>query len=268
AVCYAAGLAAAGLRPVVAIYSTFLQRAYDQIVHDVCLQGLPVVFALDRAGLVGEDGPTHHGVFDLSYLRHIPGIVVMAPADENEFVDMLHASLGYGRPVAIRYPRGAGAGAVVQPERRPVPLGSGRVLQEGRDVVLLAVGRGVQLAREAAEHLEAVGVAAALADGRFVKPLDGELLARLVRGCPRLVTVEDNVVQGGFGAAVLEALAEQHLQAEVEVVGIPDRFVEHGSVPQLQQALGLDGRSLAVRVLQRWPHLERGVLRVVRRGEN
>ena len=243
AVCYAAGLAAAGLRPVVAIYSTFLQRAYDQIVHDVALQGLPVVLALDRAGLVGDDGPTHHGAFDLSYLRHVPGLTVMAPADGEDLRRMLAFALSLPGPAALRYPRG-----VAPPARGETPElvpGKARLLREGGDCALVAVGTMLGPCLAAAELLAARGVQCAVADARFVKPLDEALLCRLATEVGRLVTVEENALAGGFGSAVAELLADHGLQhCRLARLGLPDAFVEQGERDELLAGLGLDAEGL------------------------
>lgn len=268
AVTLAAGMARMGLRPVVAIYSTFLQRAYDQIVHDVCLQNLPVIFAIDRAGLVGEDGPTHHGVFDLSYLRHIPNLVIMAPADENELMDMLDSALTYDGPVAIRYPRGSGEGVPLSDIRTFIPPGRARVLEEGRDILFLAVGRGVGLASRAARELEERGINATVVDVRFVKPLDNQLLPELLKNFKRVVTVEDNALQGGFGGAILEMVSERGYSTSILRIGIPDRFIPHGNTDVLFESLGMDAMSLAERVMVRWPELARpGTWRLLKFGE-
>jgi 1-deoxy-D-xylulose-5-phosphate synthase len=268
AVTMAAGMARMGLCPVVAIYSTFLQRAYDQIIHDVCLQNLPVIFAVDRAGLVGEDGPTHHGVFDISYLRNIPNLTVMAPADENELADMLHSAFSYQSPVAIRYPRGAGEGVEVKTRRNFIPSGRGRVLTEGRDLLFLGLGKGVGTAWRASRILEEQGVRAAVADARFVKPLDMQLLSQLLGRFKRVVTIEDNVLHGGFGAAVLEAASELGYSPQVLRIGIPDKFVEHGKVDVLLENLQIDSPSVARKVIEHWPELGRlAGWRLLRFGE-
>jgi 1-deoxy-D-xylulose-5-phosphate synthase len=240
---------------VVAIYSTFLQRAFDQIIHDVALQHLHVVFALDRGGLVGADGPTHHGAFDLSYLRMVPELVLMAPKDENELRDMLYTAVEYRKgPIAVRYPRGSGAGVPLKTGFDLVPIGKGEILREGGDVALLAVGAMVQPALAAAELLAADGISCLVANMRFVKPLDTALLADLARRFPHLVTLEDNVVTGGFGSAVAEALQGTGTSApQVTMLGIPDKFVEHGTPQELYADLGLDpqGITCAVRRLLR-----------------
>jgi len=243
AVTFAAGLAAAGLRPVVAVYSTFLQRAYDQALHDVCLQNLPVTLAVDRAGLVGEDGPTHHGAFDLSYLRHLPNMVVMAPRDGEQLAAMLGTALASDGPAAIRYPRAA-AGFPDQLESR-IAVGAGERLREGTDVGIIAVGSMVGPALEAAEMLAAEGISAAVADARFVKPLDAKLVVDLAQRCGALVTVEENAIAGGFGSAVLEALQEHGVAVPVRRLGLPDRFIEHGPRAALLEMIGLTAAGIA-----------------------
>ncbi len=248
AVTFAAGLACEGYRPVVAIYSTFLQRGYDQIEHDVCLQKLPVTFCLDRAGLVGEDGPTHHGVFDYSYLRMIPNMTVMAPADENELQHMLRTSLTMSGPSSIRYPRGTGVGIAMDPEPKTLPLGKGVRLKDGSQVTLLAVGNRVHPALEAACALDDLGVSTGVVNMRFVKPLDETLLKECAARTPKLVTIEDNVLQGGFGSAVLETLGSA--RADVLRLGLPDAFVEHGAPHLLYDAVGLSGPKIAARVAE------------------
>ncbi|MBW2984712.1 1-deoxy-D-xylulose-5-phosphate synthase [Candidatus Woesearchaeota archaeon] len=239
AVTFAAGLAKNGYKPVCAIYSTFLQRAYDQIVHDVCLQNLPVIFAVDRAGLVGEDGPTHHGSFDLSYLRHIPNMTVMAPKDENELGHMLRTALDIDGPVAIRYPRGAGLGVAVENPYHPIEFGKAEVIQEGKDLAILAVGSCVDAASKAAEKLDKKKISAAVINARFVKPLDQKLILSLAKKHGNLITVEENALEGGFGSAVLELLEKHKIDAKVSRIGIPDEFIEHGSMPVLRKEIGL-----------------------------
>jgi 1-deoxy-D-xylulose-5-phosphate synthase len=240
AVTFAAGMAAEGFRPVVAIYSTFLQRAYDQVLHDVCLERLPVILALDRGGLVGEDGATHHGIFDYSYLRSLPNMVVMAPRDENELRRMMLTALQHDGPIAFRYPRGAAVGCPLDTAVTPVPIGKAEVLKEGGDVVLLAVGASVVEALKAHGLLADQGVQATVVDCRFVKPLDAERITDLACRIPRIVTVEENVRQGGFGSAVLEALNDAGLfSVAVERIGLPDAFVEHGPQALLRAKYGL-----------------------------
>jgi 1-deoxy-D-xylulose-5-phosphate synthase len=226
---------------VVAIYSTFLQRAYDQILHDVCLEGHPVVFAMDRGGIVGEDGPTHQGLFDLSYLRSLPNMVVMAPKDENELRHMLGTAVKHSGPIAFRYPRGYGAGVLIDDEIRVLPIGKGEVLTKGNDVVILAIGVTVASALEAAKQLEDESISATVVNCRFVKPLDDELLIRLAREIPNIVTVEENVLQGGFGSAVVECLMDAGItNSRVVRIGIPDTYVEHGSQKILRSKYGID----------------------------
>ena len=240
AVTFAAGLAVDGMKPVLAIYSTFLQRAYDQLIHDVAIQNLPVVFALDRGGLVGADGPTHHGAFDLSYLRCIPNLTVMAPCDENECRQMLYTAFTLEGPAAVRYPRGAGPGAEVLAEMTALPIGRGEVRREGKRVAILAFGSVVKAALDAGAELNAT-----VANMRFVKPLDRELLLRLATTHELLVTVEENVVAGGAGAAVMEALAAEGFAIPVLQLGLPDYFVEHGDPQQLLADCGLDREGIA-----------------------
>jgi 1-deoxy-D-xylulose-5-phosphate synthase len=247
AVTFAAGLAAEGLRPVVAVYSTFLQRGYDQIVHDVALPHLPVTLALDRAGLVGEDGPTHHGAFDLCYLRHIPGLVVMAPSDLTELGAMLRTGLELGAPAAIRYPRGEGANAPVG-EVEALPVGKADLLRPGDAVVLLALGTMVAPALAAAELLAGQGLEAAVVNARFVKPLDTELICDLARDCGRVVTIEENAAAGGFGSAVVEMLQPRGLSIPTLLLGLPDRFVEHGKRQKLLADIGLEPHAIAATV--------------------
>lgn len=228
AVTFAAGLALEGMRPVVAIYSTFLQRALDQIIHDVCLQDLAVTFAIDRGGVVGDDGPTHHGTFDLSFLRFIPNLVLMAPKDENELRHMLHTAILHPGPAAIRYPRGAGEGVDLSPDLSVLTIGKGELLREGGDLLLLPVGNRVYPALEAAAGLEKIGIHAAVINPRFIKPLDKELITEWAVKTGRVVTIEDNVRKGGWGSAVLELLARQLSRVDVRVLGYPDKFIEHG----------------------------------------
>ncbi|HSN20495.1 MAG TPA: 1-deoxy-D-xylulose-5-phosphate synthase [Usitatibacter sp.] len=252
AVTFAAGLAVEGLKPVVAIYSTFLQRGYDQFIHDVALQNLPVVFALDRAGLVGADGPTHHGAFDFSYLRCIPNVTVMAPADENECRQMLYTAFTLDAPSAVRYPRGSGPGVEVQAEMKALAIGRGEVRREGKRIAILAFGSMLRPALEAAGDLNAT-----VANMRFVKPLDRDLVFRLATSHELVVTVEENVVAGGAGSAVEEALADVGLAVPVLALGLPDRFVEHGDHAQLLADCGLDASGIAKSVRERLGRAER-----------
>ena len=241
AVTFAAGLATEGFRPVVAIYSTFLQRAYDQILHDVCIERLRVVFAVDRGGIVGEDGPTHQGLFDLSYLRSLPNMVVMAPKDENELRQMLATALQHDGPVAIRYPRGTAVGVALESPVAALPVGKAELLKDGDDVAILALGRCVSEGLKAHARLAERGVRATVVNCRFVKPIDVDLIAGVARRVPRIITVEENVRQGGFGSAVLEALNDQGItHVAVERLGVPDIFVEHGSPDVLRAKYGLD----------------------------
>ena len=251
AVTMAAGMAAAGAHPVVALYSTFAQRAYDQIVHDVCLQKLPVTLCLDRAGLVGADGPTHHGVFDYSYLRHIPGMVVMAPKDENELRDMLYTAVKYNGPAAVRYPRGSATGAALSEGFRQLEIGKAELLSgDGRGVVLLAVGSMVKQAVEAARLLNMANIKATVVNMRFVKPLDTAMLGWLLERQPELlVTLEENALAGGFGSAVLEFMADAEKRCRVLRFGIEDKFIEHGSCPQLLEKCGLMPQQIADRII-------------------
>ena len=258
AVLLASGMALQGAKPVCAIYSTFLQRAYDQIIHDVCLQRLDVTFAMDRAGLVGDDGPTHHGAFDVSYFRPIPHVVVMAPRDEAMLVHMLHTAVAHEGPAALRYPRGAGEGAKLPKKPKLIPIGTGEILDEGERVALLGYGYGVAIAREAAAILAGHGLKATVADARFAKPIDAALAEGLARGHDLVVTIEENVLPGGFGSAVLEHLEDAFAESPAERarvlrVGLPDRYVTHGKPALLRAEAGLTGESVAERVLAALP---------------
>jgi 1-deoxy-D-xylulose-5-phosphate synthase len=245
AVTFAGGLASEGMRPVATIYSTFLQRAYDQVLHDVCIQKLPVVFALDRSGVVGEDGETHQGLFDLSFLRHLPNLVVMAPKDENELRDMLFTAVEHPGPIALRYPRGRGVGVAFSSTLSKVPIGKAEVLREGEDLLILALGASVYPALDAAKELDKQGFSATVVNARFVKPLDEHLILSLAAKHGRVLTVEENVLAGGFGSAVLELLADQNLSGiTVKRLGIPDIFVEHGTQDILRKKYGLDAHGI------------------------
>ncbi|WP_028293677.1 1-deoxy-D-xylulose-5-phosphate synthase [Oceanobacter kriegii] len=251
AVTLAAGLACEGSKPVVAIYSTFLQRAYDQLIHDVALQNLDVLFAIDRAGLVGEDGPTHHGAYDLSYLRCIPNLVVMTPSDENECRQMLYTGYQFEGPAAVRYPRGSGTGAVPENTMRSLPMGKGRMMREsaaeaGKRVAILAFGAPLANALQVAESLDA-----SVADMRFVKPIDHQLIAELAANHDLLVTLEENATMGGAGSAVLESMAEQGIACPVLLRGIPDRYIEHASPARQWQDIQLDTEQLLAAIEQR-----------------
>ncbi len=260
AVVFAAGMATKGYRPVCAIYSTFLQRAFDPIVHDVCLQKLPVLFCMDRAGLSGDDGPTHHGLFDIGYLRGIPEMVLMAPKDEDEMADMMKTALELPGPSAIRYPRGAVAGVVRKTEPQAIPVGKAEVLKDGSDVAILGLGPMIALARELAERLEYIGYSAAVINPRFVKPLDLEVLEQYSRRVAAFVTFEDHVKMGGFGSAVMEALEEMGSTVPVVRIGWPDKFIEHGKVAELRARHGLTVDEAQAQVL---PLLARRVRRTL-----
>jgi 1-deoxy-D-xylulose-5-phosphate synthase len=245
-VTFAAGLAAEGFKPVFAVYSSFLQRAYDQVFHDVCLQNLPVVFAIDRAGVVGSDGPTHHGVFDLSYLRHLPNMTLMAPKDENELQHMIQTALDHDGPVAVRYPRGNGVGVPLDQTFRKLPVGRGEVLRNGSDGAVIAIGTMVHPALDAAALLAAEGIDLTVVNARFVKPLDRELLLTMAASKGQIFTVEENALQGGFGTAVMELFEEEDLEGVAVVrFGYPDRYLEQGEQHDLRAACGLDAAGIA-----------------------
>lgn len=245
AVTFAAGLATQGFVPVVAIYSTFLQRALDQVIHDVCLQNLPVIFAIDRAGIVGEDGRTHQGAFDLSFLRFIPNLVLAAPKDENELQHLLYTAVKAKRPFAIRYPRGTGTGVPMDTNRHEIPVGQAEIIREGADIGILAVGVSVAPALEAAQRLAEKGIESTVVNARFIKPLDSSLIQDVARRTKRLATVEENAVQGGFGSAVAELLdGSQIPDVRLKCIGVPDVFVEHGSPKTLRAQYGLDATGI------------------------
>ena len=253
AVTMAAAMALDGYKPVVAIYSTFLQRAYDQVMHDVALQNAPVVFCLDRAGLVGDDGPTHHGIFDISYLRHIPNMVCMAPKDENELRHMLYSALSYDCPVAVRYPRGEGLGVPMDEALQILPLGKAEVLQEGSRITLLALGSMVHIAQEAAARIsEETGITPTVINARFAKPLDAETILRYAAQDTLLVTLEEHAVTGGFGSAVLELFNQHGMDTRnVMTIGIADSFVQHGNTARLKEMQGLDTDSIVAKIKER-----------------
>lgn len=258
AVIMAGGMAKAGLKPIVAIYSTFLQRSFDQIIHDVALQKLPVTICIDRAGLVGDDGKTHQGIFDITYMRIAPGMTVGAPQDENELQHMLFTAINSGKPFAVRYPRGVALGVELDTELKTIPIGKGEILEEGRDLTLLAYGSMVSVARQAAQELARGGVSCGVANARFAKPLDLDLLRRLAAATPRILTLEEHLRIGGFGAGVLEAFHAEGLPTEgLKVHAIPDMFVEHS--PQLQQRhnLKLDVEGIVETVFSLYPDLSR-----------
>jgi 1-deoxy-D-xylulose-5-phosphate synthase len=251
AILFASGLALQGVKPVAAIYSTFLQRAYDQIVHDVCLQNLNVVFVMDRAGLVGDDGPTHHGAFDIAYLRCLPNMVLMAPRDEAMLVHMLHTAVTYdGGPIALRYPRGNAVGVPLPDKPTAIPIGTGEILREGKRVALIGYGTGVGKAMEAADLLAEHGIEPTVADARFAKPIDAGLMAQLAAEHDLLVTVEEGVLAGGFGSAVWETLSDAGTMARILRVGLPDRFVTHGKPNLLHEEVGFTGQRIAERVVE------------------
>ena len=247
AVTFAAGLACEGMKPVVAIYSTFLQRAYDQVIHDVVLQNLPVVFAIDRAGLVGADGPTHAGSFDFSFLRCLPNTTIMAPADENECRQMLFTAFSLNSPSAVRYPRGSGPGVAIEPTMRAVPVGKGEIRRDGRRIALLAFGSMLKPALDAAEELNAT-----VANMRFVKPLDNELVMKLALSHDLLVTIEENTIQGGAGSAVVESLLKQNVTTNVMQLGLPDCFIDHGDPAAMLVECGLDKAGIVAAVTERF----------------
>lgn len=247
---FAAGLAAGGVKPIVALYSTFAQRCYDQILHDICLQKLPVVFALDRAGLVGEDGPTHHGVFDLSFLRDIPNLILAAPADENEMQHMLKTAFDAKAPFVLRYPRGTGFGVKLDDEPQDLPIGKGVWLKKGKDATILAIGNRVHPALAAAEALKKHKIDCGVVNMRFVKPLDTQIIDEALKVSKHLVTVEDNMLAGGFGSSVAEYLADKQANFKLLRLGIGDEFVEHGKVANLFDKLGLNAGQMTDHILK------------------
>ena len=239
AVLFAAGMATKGFKPFCGIYSTFLQRGYDPIIHDVCLQNLPVVFCMDRAGLSGDDGPTHHGLFDIAYLRSVPNIMLMAPKDEDELADMLYMAMLHDGPSAVRYPRGVGLGVEVKARPAALPVGKAEIVRDGDEVAVLALGAMFDLGKKLVGALEREGLSAALINPRFIKPLDLDVIGRYARRARLLITLEDHVAKGGFGSAVLEAISEIGLSTPVVRIGWPDQFIEHGKVDQLRAKYGL-----------------------------
>jgi 1-deoxy-D-xylulose-5-phosphate synthase len=248
AVTFAAGLATQGMRPVATIYSTFLQRAYDQVIHDVCIQNLPVTFAMDRAGLVGDDGRTHHGVFDYAYLRCLPNMVVMAPKDEDELRHMLATAIAHeSGPIALRYPRGAGVGVSMLGEPHELPIGKGELIREGIDLTIAAIGSTVLPATRAAEILAESGIQAEVINARFVKPLDEALILKSVHKTGMLITVEEAMLAGGFGSALLELLAREQLEIPVDRLGLSDKFYDHADQNVLRRYAGIDAESIATR---------------------
>jgi 1-deoxy-D-xylulose-5-phosphate synthase len=254
AVTFAAGLATQGFKPVVAIYSTFLQRAFDQVIHDVCLQDLPVVFAIDRSGIVGDDGKTHQGTFDISYLMLIPNLIIAAPKDENELQHLLYTAVRANHPMTIRYPRGSGLGVDLETELHEIPIGKGEILREGEDVAILAIGTMVAPALEAANTLSQQGIEATVVNARFAKPLDAELISDIAGRIKRLVTVEENAVSGGFGNSIVEFLQQSGINdVQIKTIGIPDEFVEQGSQAVMRAKYGLDAAGIVKQVLELVP---------------
>lgn len=245
AVTFAAGMSTEGFRPVVAIYSTFLQRAYDQLLHDVCLDGHPVIFAIDRGGFVGDDGPTHHGLFDLAFLRTLPGMTIMAPRDEAQLAAMMKTAESHSGPSAIRYPRGAGTGVNVDINCPALSMGKGEILRKGRNLTLLALGRPVYEALRAAEILAEQGIDAQVVDARFLKPLDTSLLREIGMEGKPVITLEEGILTGGFGSAVLEFYGDEGISCPLRRLGVPDRFMSHGNPDDLRKACGLDAQSIA-----------------------
>jgi 1-deoxy-D-xylulose-5-phosphate synthase len=251
AVTFAAGLATRGFRPIVAIYSTFLQRAFDQIIHDVCLQDLPIVFAIDRGGIVGDDGKTHQGSFDISYLTPVPNLIVSAPKDENELQHLLYTALKSEHPMAIRYPRNSGLGVPLDTVLHPIPIGKGEILRHGEDVAILAIGATVAPALEAAQEVASYGIEATVVNARFVKPLDSKLITDLASRIKRMVTVEENAITGGFGSTVNNLIQQSgRSDVRVKIMGIPDEFVEQGTQAILRAKYSLDAKGIAQQVLE------------------
>jgi 1-deoxy-D-xylulose-5-phosphate synthase len=243
-------LATQGLQPFLAIYSTFFQRAYDMAIHDIAIQNLNVKLCMDRAGLSGDDGPTHHGLFDIGYLRHVPNWVHMQPKDEDEFVDMLWTMLHYNSgPIAIRYPRGSGTGAKIKPEPRLLEIGKAEVVQHGRDVAIFGLGAMFEIAEEAARKLEENGISVALINPRWIKPMDTGTLEFFARSVDVVCTIEDHVLHNGFGCAVMEHLHSQMINTPVVRIGWPDQFIEHGAVPILRKKHGITADALVEKVL-------------------
>ncbi len=265
AVTFAAGLATQGLIPVVAIYSTFLQRTVDQVIHDVCLQDLPVIFAIDRSGIVGDDGKTHQGTFDISYLTLIPNLIVSAPKDENELQHLLYTAVKSEHPMAIRYPRSPGLGVELDTELHTIPTGKGEILRHGEDIAILAIGATVAPALEAAQELASKGIEATVVNARFAKPLDAELITSLASRIKRIVTVEENTLSGGFGSSVVSLLQKSAISdIQVRSIGIPDEFVEQGTQAMLRSKYSLDANGIVREVLNLLPHLDPNPLLIVK----
>jgi 1-deoxy-D-xylulose-5-phosphate synthase len=247
---FACGLATQGLKPFLTIYSTFMQRAYDMTIHDIAIQKLNVALCMDRAGLSGDDGPTHHGLFDIGYLRHIPNWLHMQPKDEDEFVDMLWTMAHYNSgPIAIRYPRGAGPGAQIKPQPKLLEIGKAEVVQHGRDVAIFGLGNMFEVAEEAARKLEEKGISVALINPRWIKPIDTGTLEFFARSAEVICTIEDHVLHNGFGCAVMEYLHSQMINTPVVRIGWPDEFIEHGTIPILRKKHGITADALVEKVL-------------------
>jgi 1-deoxy-D-xylulose-5-phosphate synthase len=256
AVTLAAGLATQGFIPIVAIYSTFLQRSYDQIVNDVSIMRLPVIFAVDRAGIVGDDGKTHQGAFDVSFLRSVPNMIVSAPKNEDELQHLLYTAVNVGAPMAVRYPRGCGPGVSLESEFRELPIGKGELLRFGNDIAILAFGSSVYHALAAAEQLAENGISCSVVNARYAKPLDEELIISLARKTKKIITVEENVTAGGFGSAVLELLTREDAHAvKIECIGLPDKFIKHGSQDYLRTMFDLDTAGIVRKIKQSFPEL-------------
>ncbi|MBA7506757.1 1-deoxy-D-xylulose-5-phosphate synthase [subsurface metagenome] len=269
AVTFAAGLTTQGFIPIVAIYSTFLQRALDQVIHDVCLQDLPVIFAIDRGGIVGEDGETHQGTFDISYLTLIPNLIVAAPKDENELQHLLYTAIKSDHPMAIRYPRGSGVGVELDRELHQIPIGKGEIVRDGEDVAIIAIGAMVAPAFEAAHELASKGIESTVVNARFAKPLDSELIIGLTSRIKRIVTVEENALCGGFGNSVVDLLQKSGMSdIQVKSIGLPDEFIEQGAQAILRAKYGLDAKGIAQQVLTLFPSLELDSLLKVKSEEN
>ena len=257
AVTFAAGLAAGGMRPIFAVYSSFLQRAYDQVLHDVCIQNLPVVFAIDRAGLVGSDGETHQGIFDLSYLSSIPNMHIMAPKNKWELSDMLKFAVEFDGPIALRYPRGEAYDGL-KDFRRPIVYGKSEVIYEEEDIALLAVGSMVKTAEQVRRNLKEIGYSCTLVNGRFIKPVDTDILEELAKDHRLIVTMEENVRSGGFGERVQDYIVDRELPVHVLEITLPDEYVEHGNVSLLYEEVGIDADSVTKRIIEKYITIKQG----------
>jgi 1-deoxy-D-xylulose-5-phosphate synthase len=256
AVTFAAGLATQGIKPVVAIYSTFLQRSFDQIIHDVCLQKLPVTFAIDRGGIVGDDGKTHQGIFDLSYLPLIPNLTVSAPKDENELQNLLYTAIYSGQPMAVRYPRGSGLGVSLDTEMHSITIGSAEVLRKGQDLALIAIGSTVQTALNVASEMAKQGIEATVINGRFAKPLDSDIINETAQMIKRIVTIEENVLTGGFGSSIAQLIEQAGISdVRLHSIGISDEFIEHGTQSILRAKYGLDEQGIIKCIFTTFPEL-------------